>query len=136
MRQAEALANEQIASAYRGVPTYDAHCEVPSESGEFATNNTIFCRNYASRARQDIQPHITNGCQTSLNENRLNNLFHIDIYGPETRPTVSNYTHSNINNPVLFNSDTRSVNNVDLCDTGVNPMANTSMSGLFGQRRI
>ena len=92
---------------------------------------------------------MTNGCQTSLNENKLNNLFHDDVYGPETRPAVSNYIHSNINNPVLANSDTRGVNNVDLCisihtpinhlrqerhnpcDTGVNPMANPSMLGQF-----
>ena len=38
VRQAEALVNEEIASPYGGVPTYDVHCKVSSENGVFATN--------------------------------------------------------------------------------------------------
>ena len=64
--------------------------------------------------RQDVQLRMTNGSQTNLNKNRSNNLYHDDVFGPVTRPAVSSYTHSSINNHVLANSDTRGLNNVDL----------------------
>ena len=47
VRKVEVLANLQTASPFDGDSVSDTHCKVRAENGVFATNNTIYCRNYA-----------------------------------------------------------------------------------------